>query len=278
MQGQSDYTVAKQDDLRQILSLLVSVHKEHGRVTLIDLNAGSGFNDAVGCPGSPLIMLNEAVRLKASTDIHAVEIRKGSARQLRERLAAALAGVDSQVTARVWHGNHSECSEEIVKLLGSRRGKWVRGVVYADPNGVSDFPGQALERFAQEFPRLDLLINISAVTVKRIRVYGAKNGCWNYSSLCDMIQPLQRFRQRLFVREPIGIRQQWTMLLLTNWADCPEMKKRGWFDAQTAEGQAIWNFLNLTQEEYPLDAQVSRPNFRTFRVVQRQMNFEETEC
>lgn len=273
MQGQSDYTPIKQFDLEAVLVMLCNIHKKSGRFFLVDLHAGEGMNMDAAIEGSPIVMLHSVGKVGGKAEIHVVEINKKRADALRRRLRFRQPLFYEKVKANVhvWHGDNRDITPSIIRAIDADARpspEWARGIVYADPNGIKDLSVEALERFALKFPRMDILVNIAATTIKRARGYRPDL----YASMDDVFKPIRDHRKRLFIREPVGA-FQWTMLLFTNWADCPTLEQRGFWDVDSPDGKRLWDYLATVTGEGVVKSP-RPPSIRTTRVMQRVLQFD----
>ena len=133
----------------------------------LDLHAGSGWNSAAGCKGSPLAYLDAAQRA-GNTNFTAffVDHDPEALSILRKRLE-----FDNRLSNRV-HIVRSDNEVFLRRLdttfkgLGAYDPLKVFGSVLVDPNGLES-PWEELERVFGKYPNLDLVMRFSGTTWKR---------------------------------------------------------------------------------------------------------------
>lgn len=201
----------------------------------IDLTAGPG--EVAGIEGSPLIFIREAARLERPYWGWFCEQDDQSAAELQQRL---LDEGPIGERAQVFAYDNALAVPEIAEWLRSVNGAPF-GLIYADPNGTW-VPVTVIAELVREFPRLDVLLNVSAANYKRFEHCDLVKGPPLFEHL-DQIG--KRYR---FLSTPRH-RHQWTFILLTNWSGFKEIEKIGLYDERTDRGEAVRNDLEFTTEE-----------------------------
>jgi len=240
-QGQSaGVTEEKQRGLQSAFAINLGIFQaKHGNrpgatYLHVDLNAGCGINEQVQCIGSPLAFLSAA---------HAKEVRRFRAvfcdkNEDHVRSLLRRPQIKSEERAFVVCGdNAAYCSAvpHIVDMIGERR-QYVIGSVLCDPNGT-EIPIAELAALAEECPRMDILINLSATALKRNKHLGVR--------VEDIIRWIPK--RYWLVRHPIGD-WQWTMLIGRN-IDLDGHAARGFHKRDTPIGQSIMERLSYTESE-----------------------------
>lgn len=244
--GYSESTPIKQHDFEHVLTtLLIVAHGvmlrgyPHPEFLYFDLNAGPGRLG--GVDGSPLIFVRTARRIGLPFRAFFFEKNKESAYQLREALESICPPEDRH-RLRIVHGDHSRgVAWKIESELSDLPNDWVYGLAYGDGNGKSDTPIGPLVALAERFPRVDLLLNVTATGYKRAR--GANPDA---SYLLDDLRPILKAHR--MIREPVS-EWQWTMLFLTNWAGAPEFGERGFRRLGSSAGREIADRVNFSKRE-----------------------------
>jgi len=111
-------------------------------------------------------------------------------------------------------GNNKTCIENIMRdLCGIQETQPIDGALYSDPNGPSkdSFPYHKIVRFAKVFPRVDIILNVNYLSIKRTMGVvnsnrKSKNGqavrlreykqtvrsTWGFSSVKDIVTGIPR--------------------------------------------------------------------------------------
>lgn len=220
---------------------------------LIDFNAGPGWTEEYG-DGSPMIALREAWE-KGFHDrqLSAFFVDKSSEaiEALRENLAPFQ---NDRWDFRLENQDNSRLTAEILDWLRRNAGgKSALGLIYTDPNGYNDAPLESIIEICRQNTRLDVLIHISATSVKRQVGARATEGIEVFD--------LERFietidKQKVFVREPYG-KAQWSFLYLTNWANAPELNNINFYDRASRKGKEIFKVLTRTAKDIKQEGQLN---------------------
>lgn len=222
-QGQSKATPAKQALLAGFISAHTNaaqaIQQKHawaGPYCYIETNAGSGWNDDVDVIGSPLVALRA---LQARNELRYqctfIEKHKPSAELLAKRIEAE--GGDASM---VINGDHCKVLPEIEIPDAAF------GLVYADPNKLTDSPEEALRTFysKKSTSRLDLLFNLDAHMRRRVVAGQKKAG--TPGSYDDLRRLMRRVgKSYWWIREPyVCAGAKWTFLFGSNY---PDLKIKG---------------------------------------------------
>jgi hypothetical protein len=118
----------------------------------------------------------------------------------------------------------------------------VFGAIYSDENGtVPPFP--LLAEAAVAFPKMDLIIYVSAANIKRILKAGARGVDGRLDEMMARIR-----KSYWLIREPKA-KHQWTFLIGTNMKQFPEFAKQGIYHLTSPMGLTFANRLFYTAEE-----------------------------
>jgi len=241
-QGQSEATQWK---VRGIVAAAVSIGArmhaaKFGRrfpFWLFDLYCGSGYNDKANCLGSPIAMYEEACRQGVSPLLHAVDIDGQSLSVLSAR--PQLRG---RIGKDVWlhHGSNDgfwALARELVRLR--ERPQYAHGVVLFDPNNSVVDPA-LLRGFAQALPGIDIVINYSGSSIKRVTGTGVTRD--DLDTLLDAAG-----KQHWLIRRPIGA-QQWSLLIGRN-VRTGDFRAIGFEHLDSVAGRDLRQTLLMTKTE-----------------------------
>lgn len=242
-QGQGVSTEFKERGLEAAFSINMRVfsglkakHAYGGRWRYhhIDLNAGSGINEEVGCIGSPLAFIEAAEKMGCS-DYFAgfCDTDESALAKLIRRDA-----VKENPNVFLFNGDNASLIEAIPSLVSSGREnpKYAMGMVLSDPNGT-DIPLDGLEWLAEEVPRIDLCLNWNSTQFKRNR--GAFGD--DRPTMKEAIDRLGK--KHWLIREPMG-RWQWTLLIGRN-TRIGEQPSLGFYHLDSEKGQDIFRRCNF---------------------------------
>jgi len=232
--GFGDHSQDKQDDFRRMirfhLGLVDHIEQQWNdrRYTYIDMNAGPGQYE--GITGSPLIFLDECVKIGIPYDATFIELDEINANALRYHIKA-----DVTVTN----------SDHALALRSYRNQPPLGlGLLYHDPTGV--VPAFDLLAEVSRYPslkKIDFMIYLSATNIKRVRL----------ASQTDDVKCLDTYLEAIdkrvwIVRKPRG-KEQWTFVIGSNWGDFPDWKKRQFYSVFSPEGKNILDRLTYTETE-----------------------------
>lgn len=257
--GISDYTPTKQRHFREILNthLIINeqIFKKHSSWNRIDpyywyfdIYAGDGKpNNNLG---SPLIFLNLAKNKQLKVKAIFIEKVKKNFKKLKVN---TIDYVFKNAQLFLHYGdNKNILPEYFIPSVNYRY-----GLLYSDPNGISDF--EILSKISNYpcYNRLDILINVPSAAIKKARCSPL---CKNHNkNLIEYIKTINK--QYWLIREPylsnnngkkINDRSgswQWTFLIGSNWNNFPRFKKLGFHEINSDRGQEILNKLTYTNEE-----------------------------
>lgn len=228
-QGQGKGTARKEDGFAALFRLLLKVSTGEAVRNFpywhLDLNAGVGWNDKAGCPGSPLVFLREAARVgrpcrayfcdndpEAAGRLQANVLAEGAPPEGSERHVVCCDNAD--LLARV--GAEIAADERVPELAV--------GSCVCDPNGFRQwFPVGGLVDFFDRFRRIDCILNLN--TSLFARVEGCKRsanaairkGFEDWPELGELLGGFHK--QTCFIRNPSkggGGRERFVTFLGTN--------------------------------------------------------------
>jgi hypothetical protein len=275
--GHGAYTALKQAHVRAIFRKHLAIVETMARVrpridtyTYLELYAGHGGGtwqdeqrlDTLLSPlpyGSPILFLDEALDRTLPIRACFIEQDRRRSRALVDRICEHLGyGWDACVT-REGHGarwdvdghqvhvHQGDCVREAPAWLqvlvddAARRGAWLRGLIFADPNG--ELAWQSMVDLVTICPFLDVLLYYSANMRKRVRCCGKT---YVHDQLLDLLPLVQK--QHWFVREPAG-RKEWTFFFGSNMAGIDPIRRLGFWSTESERGRAIMRALNYTVKE-----------------------------
>lgn len=160
--GYSDRTPEKEDDFHYLTKLVAGKVKGYEIIKntklpfyYIDTHAGSGYNNEIGCLGSPLVALH-AIQQAGLTNFQLILIdqNKKNCELLKDRLHGA------NITIK--KGDCRQVLKELAPIIGGY------GIMVVDPNGDPYFEN-LIEFFKFENTvKVDLCIRLSATSWKRV--------------------------------------------------------------------------------------------------------------
>lgn len=237
--GQSEWTFNKQEDFRSVIrmNIRLTIAGKNGWAApfyrYFDLNAGCGQYN--GIVGSPLIFMQEAESLEV--DYKAILIEKETENCMK--LKDISSGFNGHIEiANMDHVDYFSNWRPIDSYMGK-----LRGAIYHDPNGMPSFDLLADISRMKDFRHIDMIVYLSATTVKRVR--GAFPN--RYKALLDSLKIIDKPFWK--VRFPKG-HQQWTFLIGTRWDKYPDWANRGFHDLRSPNGKEIIEKLSLTAKEF----------------------------
>lgn len=266
--GCSEVTAAKQDAFRYLLRCHMRITAKalaanersrrayasdrwwNWRYHFIDLTAGPG--DCRGLltkqgepmpyegPGSPLIFLEEAYSEGTKYDATFFEQCSDTACALQEATAGYPSVSVVNEDFRVGLGRIARCGEGLSKY----------GLMYYDPSGTVPQVEEIRSVLGlAPWSTVDLLMNISATTIKRVRGAFQDKPTRAFSEIIDRIG-----KRHWIIRETPG-RWQFALVLGSN-IRLNGFRRKGFYDLRSQEGEAI-----IERLDKPASQQVPRTLF-----------------
>lgn len=242
--GQSEYTHEKQEVLRMILAVHMRIVKGilskkprlYPRYVYADLNAGAGFNDAVGVVGSPIVAAQEADRLGLPIDLTLFERDAETRSRLVERLTGR-----NDVNV---YGDHNDHWRDLFWWhQGTRQGAY--GLCYWDPNAAT-IPIEVINGLiCKPLDAVDVLLHVNANGGYKRAQAGRPAGVPR-RYLADDVLSLDK--RHWWIREP-RLDWQWTFLIGSNWDGFPEFRRKDFHALYSPAGLRILERLNLSERE-----------------------------
>lgn len=174
-QGQSTATADKERCIGSAITIGMTIaNKAFGgkgfRYWHLDANAGSGWNDDVDVPGSPLVF--QYARAERLTDM---QVEAFFCDMNVDRLKQLEARLHQYPNCYCLPGDNEEAIDVFAQAIRSRENaQFAVGSVVVDPNGYwfrnqkgEGAPVRALTEFSKEFPRIDIILNLNATAYKR---------------------------------------------------------------------------------------------------------------
>lgn len=143
----------------------------------LDLNAGSGWNDKAGCPGSPVVFLEMAQRKLTAMPLYAwfCDINQTSIDHL-ERWLVHYGHLPQHGVSLYCEDNRSVIARFAEQIRRRERPEYALGSLLIDPNAWfyrsakgEGVPVEEILAFAAEFPRIDIILNLNYQFYARTR-------------------------------------------------------------------------------------------------------------
>lgn len=237
-QGHSWITPIKERQFRLLVRQHVSIVRgayngtQYQPYLFIDATAGRGDNPGEGCPGSPLIFLEEIRRSGIGYRAHFIDRDRETTVALK-----TLVGSDPNVTIHT--GDHREIVPAIVD--GVRGAPF--GMLYVDPNGIPPFDMVEGVCLSPTMRRMDVLIRCAATAIKRD--YGAND---REARLNDHLDRINKKHWIVSRPEP-GDAWHWTFCFGLNTDRVKAYEKLGFYYRDSARGEGVAAGLNFTKDE-----------------------------
>ncbi|MFC1959830.1 hypothetical protein ACFLYO_03880 [Chloroflexota bacterium] len=243
--GYSEFTNKKHEDFQTLLAVQMKVVKNifnkyaylENCYLYFDINPGDGSETGK----SPVIAVDLLRGLQLPYTAIFTEREQSNAKKLSQHF-----GNDNNVI--VEQGDHNTIIPRYIERPPACDSKgttsYVYGSLYADPSGTEP-PWELLQQFANQYPRIDLIVYLSATNYKRIRGEARTRGI-QVPNLQDRIKDIAK--KNWIIREPEGM-HQWTFLIGTNWQSYPDYKRLGFVKLESKRGKAVFEKLVYTERE-----------------------------
>lgn len=236
-QGQGDSTEAKVRGLETAFSINTRIIRNKlPRATYFhfDLNAGTGWNEEVGCKGSPLAFIDAAQKVGINYRAYFVDKSKKAYSELRQRIG-------SDPRHEVVHGDNALFARLIPKIIerNGDRPAYAVGSVLSDPNGTG-IPFDQLAELSRRCPCLDIIVNWNSIVFNRVRLSPAHPGTMTLEEAIKLFN-----KEHWLIREPLSC-QKFSLLIGRN---IQTGSQRGFYRLDSEQGRSIFRRLNYTNAE-----------------------------
>lgn len=202
-----------------------------------DLNCGSGWNEDVGCIGSPIAFIDSANEVGVDSfyaafcdnDLNAIATLNNNVKVATDERCYCFAEDNNNFIGKI---------RNIIIDNGENPDK-VIGMVLSDPNGTS-IPINSLAELSVSVPRLDIAIHWNSAAFKRVR------GSFGADRPTLELALSKIYKKQWLIRKPIG-QWQWTMLIGRNYNIYD--KQDDFYDLSSPSGQSIFAKCNYTANE-----------------------------
>jgi hypothetical protein len=247
-QGQSAITPLKESTFDYAASIsadiwrsfvnnnLAMVHSRGLRYHVMDMNAGSGRNEAAQCDGSPLVMLRRFNGLPVK--FYFCDISAEAISRLREIVGDLFPDQFDQ--CEFWCMDNAQAPSRYLATVARQERKlsMAMGHILSDPNG--NVNGANYARIAESLasiPRVDLFLNFNHGSYLRT------NGCsvcqgevyrWNLNDVCRMMG-----KSHWLVRTPLIKGGSKFLIAVGRNFSTSAANSSGWFNLHSLVGQEI---------------------------------------
>lgn len=240
----SEWTPEKLDCFATIVHIHVAIsmrvlrkHQFYPReYRYIDATAGPGLVKELNRKGSPLLALDAISAAKCRARMDLIDVNPLAIVQLaNEMLSRAHPGI----VLKLHLGKYEEVSQE---LLRNKHDRNTIGLLYIDPPGTAVDADTVID-FAGEFPRMELLLCITATNMKRIS---------------RRPQEYLPAKNHWLIRKPVS-HFHWTFMLGSNCNLFDKFRHLDMYPITSVEGREIFDKCNLTAEELARSVQPPLP-------------------
>jgi len=228
--GHSSATIHKQHGLRKVLEqhicIVSSVVRKHHwadkTYNYIDTTAGSGWNAAENCAGSPVIFEECMARAMIPFRSVLIDRSKENTEELTRRCSSR---------AEILCGDHTD----IVPQLTINPSSF--GLLYHDPNGAPSW--DMIRDVAHQHKRIDVLIRVPASGCKR------NPKCHPLDEIIPTIG-----KSTWIIRDIVdGDKWQWTFLFGSNYSDYKAWERHGFRRTTSLAGRATLMRCSSTNKQ-----------------------------
>lgn len=216
IQGQSDNTEYKERGIAASLKVSLDLSRTKPQFTHwhIDLNAGCGINDLVGCIGTPLAFVQQAELIRANYRAFFVDINESAIERLEREYIA------NNPRCYSFHCDNREVLPVITEMIKARERNYhyAWGTLIVDPNGYfgDAVPHEQLIEFAHQFPRMDMIFNLNIRTYQLGKAHieaGIKAGWRNKFWPSIECFPKIFNREHWLIRHVVGTKARFALLV-----------------------------------------------------------------
>lgn len=212
----------------------------------LDLNAGSGWNDIAGCPGSPVVFCELAQQLLTEVPLYAwfCDNKPELIGEL-ERCLIQLGHLPQPGVALCCEDNQSVIARFAEQIRRRERPQYALGSLLCDPNAWfhrnkrtgEGVPVDEIIDFAAEFPRIDIILNVN------YRVYAMQVGAGHTVLSPAEIRARLNRAYWLVSRQHLGGPNRFWLAIARNVAT-GDHRKLGLVRWDSPEGRCLMNIIN----------------------------------
>jgi three-Cys-motif partner protein len=259
-QGEGPNTRRKIEGFRDLFRVRLAGVSKGGRAKdfpywHLDMNCGSGWNEAANCAGSPVVFLEEVLRSRRHTHAYFCDVDTDAVSSLCRRIQLP---DDPSLCAAVFinDGDNADRLGEFAEdVRRQEKPRFAVGSVLCDPNGWKGFPVEALRQFFAEFARIDCILNLNSSFISMVR--GCKKNahipaCRPFASYPDLEDLIGMFNKGFWlVRNPSlpGRGMNFISLCGSNFET---HTFKDWYRAESTRGQEIITSLHRVDPNQPL--------------------------
>ncbi|MDD4972326.1 MAG: three-Cys-motif partner protein TcmP [Paludibacter sp.] len=223
--------------LSQHLAVVKAIYKSNQKAPYFyfDCTAGPGYIEDVEVPGSPLIFLKCATLNGIVCTGFFIERDENNYKHLCENLRNYPYNPHKIIIKSL-----NEEYENILSTLILDVPPYSYGLIYFDPTTSLDFDFLSRIFLHSNLDRVDLLIHISATTMKRLQ-----------KPLAEEIKKIAKTNWIIRDVYPTGRdSHQMTFLLGMNWNGLRAMKNHRFYNVDSDKGREIMTYLSQPKAEY----------------------------
>jgi len=241
-QGQSAATELKERGLQSAFTVNLRVFsKFKARYTYwhFDLNSGCGFNDEIGCIGSPLAFIGATKKTETPRYFSGFcDINPAAVSQLM-----ANEHVVQNDQCFTFNGDNASLITAIPDIIATRENpKYAIGTVLSDPNGA-DVPLDQLEWLSRTCPKMDFIVNWNSRVFK---LFQGKQWA-DKPTLNSAVRQMNK--KHWLIRQPLGA-HKWTLLIGRNFR-IDGHHALSFYNLDTKKGTEIFNRCNYLDRDNP---------------------------
>jgi hypothetical protein len=218
----------------------------------LDLNAGSGWNEIAGCPGSPVVFLELAQQQLTAMPLYAwfCDIN-GAAIDKLERWLLRYGHLPQPGISLLCEDNRTAIQRFAEQIRRRDRPEYALGSLLCDPNAWfyrakdgNGVPVKEVIEFAHEFPKIDIIFNGNYRFYAQARGAQEKLG-QSFAGLLSPEQICARLNRRhwLVSRQVLGGPNRFWLAIGRN-VPTGDHRKLGLVHRDSAEGRAIMSIVS----------------------------------
>ena len=211
----------------------------------LDLNAGSGWNDIAGCPGSPVVFLELAQRQITHMPLYAwfCDINPTAIARLEQWLLQ-YGHLPQRGISLLCEDNLSVIARFAEQIRRRDRPEHALGSLLCDPNAWfhrnqkgEGVPVEEIIQFAAEFPKIDIIFNVN------YRVYAMQRGAGHNVLSPDQIRTRLNRAHWLVSRQHLGGQNRFWLAIARN-VTTGDHRRLGLVHWDGPEGRYVMNVVS----------------------------------
>lgn len=209
-----------------------------------DLNCGSGWNEQANCYGSPIQFIEAMAEVNRKFCAYFCDKDQNRCETSLQTIVENYNDLTVGSKIRYFWKNNSKLLTKLADWIidSGENPQYAVGAILSDPNGpsIDGFPLKEIVEFVEQFPRIDVILNVNVTTMKKCRGVKKIEGFiddWPAKTLREMIQLIPK--RYWLIREPVLSKGYYYVILCGRNIRTGDHRKLGFHQVASQTGFQI---------------------------------------